>query len=78
MDFQKGLVNNICMRENDLRRYQVLLEMTPDRITCELCKRFEVHLFPSNVLYDFEAIAHVRFRHLDQFFMEPSDFYDAL
>jgi hypothetical protein len=29
------------------------------------------------VLCDCEAIAHLRFRHLGQLFMEPSDFYDA-
>jgi hypothetical protein len=26
---------------------------------------------------DCEAVAHVRFCHLGQFFMEPSDYYDA-
>jgi hypothetical protein len=30
------------------------------------------------ILCDCEAVAHVRFRHLGQFFMEPSDYYDAL
>jgi hypothetical protein len=29
------------------------------------------------ILCDCEAIAYLRFRHLGQFFMEPSDFYDA-
>jgi hypothetical protein len=29
------------------------------------------------ILCDCEAVAHVRFRHLGQFFMEPSDYYDA-
>jgi hypothetical protein len=29
------------------------------------------------ILCDCEAIAHIRFRHLGQFFMEPSDYYDA-
>jgi hypothetical protein len=28
-------------------------------------------------LCDCEAVAHARFRHLCQFFMEPSDYYDA-
>jgi hypothetical protein len=32
----------------------------------------------SHVLRDCEAMAHLRFRHLGQFFMEPSDYYDAL
>jgi hypothetical protein len=31
----------------------------------------------THILRDCEAIAHLRFRHLSQFFMEPSDFYDA-
>jgi hypothetical protein len=30
-----------------------------------------------HILCDCEAIAHLRFRHLGQFFMEPSDIYDA-
>jgi hypothetical protein len=29
------------------------------------------------ILCDCEAVAHVRFRHLGQFFMEPSDYYEA-
>jgi hypothetical protein len=29
------------------------------------------------ILYDCKAIAYLRFRHLGQFFMEPSDFYDS-
>jgi hypothetical protein len=29
------------------------------------------------ILCDCEAIAYLRFRHLGQFLMEPSDFYDA-
>jgi hypothetical protein len=31
----------------------------------------------THILCDCEAIAYLRFRHLGQFFMEPSDFYDA-
>jgi hypothetical protein len=30
-----------------------------------------------HVLCDCEAVAYLRFRHLGQFFMEPSDYYDA-
>jgi hypothetical protein len=37
-------------------------------------RRWISHTCP--MLY-YEAIAHLRFHHLDQFFMEPSDFYDA-
>jgi hypothetical protein len=32
----------------------------------------------THFLCDCEAIAHLRFCHLGKFFMEPSDFYDAL
>jgi hypothetical protein len=31
----------------------------------------------AHILCDCEAIADLRCRHLGQFFMEPSDFYDA-
>jgi hypothetical protein len=31
----------------------------------------------THILYDCEAIAYLRFRHLGQFFMEPTDYYDA-
>jgi hypothetical protein len=30
-----------------------------------------------HILCDCEAIAYLRFRHLGQFFMEPSDYYDV-
>jgi hypothetical protein len=29
------------------------------------------------ILCDCDAVAQIRFRHLGQFFMEPSDYYDA-
>jgi hypothetical protein len=32
----------------------------------------------THILCDCEAIAHLRFRHLGQFLMVPSDIYDAL
>jgi hypothetical protein len=31
----------------------------------------------THILCDCEAVAHVRVRHMGQFFMEPSDYYDA-
>jgi hypothetical protein len=31
----------------------------------------------THILCDCEAVAQIRFRHLGQFFMEPSDYYDA-
>jgi hypothetical protein len=30
-----------------------------------------------HILRDCEAVAQIRFRHLGQFFMEPSDYYDV-
>jgi hypothetical protein len=32
----------------------------------------------THILCDYEAIAYLRFRHPGQFFMESSDYYDAL
>jgi hypothetical protein len=31
----------------------------------------------THILCDCEAVAQIRFRHLGQFFMEPSEYYDA-
>jgi hypothetical protein len=42
---------------------------------CERC--LEEGESATHILCDCEAIAHIRFRHLGQFFMEPSDYYDA-
>jgi hypothetical protein len=42
---------------------------------CERC--LEEDESATHVLCDCEAIAHLRFRHLGQFFMEPGDYYDA-
>jgi hypothetical protein len=39
---------------------------------CENRKSYDI-----TFLCDCEAIANLRFRHLGQFFMEPSDYYDA-
>jgi hypothetical protein len=44
--------------------------------TCERC--LEEDESAIHILCDCEAIAHLRFRHLGQFFMEPIDFYEAL
>jgi hypothetical protein len=46
-----------------------------DDLTCERC--LEADESATHILCDCEAIAHLRFCHLGQFFMEPSDFYDA-
>jgi hypothetical protein len=46
-----------------------------DDPTCERC--LEEDESATHILCDLEAIVHLRYRHLDQLFMEPSDFYDA-
>jgi hypothetical protein len=46
-----------------------------DDPTCERCLQEDESA--THILCDCEAIAHLQFRHLGQFFMEPSDFYDA-
>jgi hypothetical protein len=43
--------------------------------TCERC--LEADESATHVLCDCEALAHLRFRYLGQFFMEPGDFYDV-
>jgi hypothetical protein len=43
--------------------------------TCERCLQEDESV--THILCDCEAIAYLRFHHLGQFFMEPSDFYDA-
>jgi hypothetical protein len=50
------------------------LGLTDDPI-CERC--LEEDESATNILCDCEAMAYLRFRHLGQFFMEPSDYYDA-
>jgi hypothetical protein len=45
-----------------------------DNPTCERCLQEDESA--THILCDCEAIAHLRFRHLGLFFMEPSDFYD--
>jgi hypothetical protein len=46
-----------------------------DDPTCERCLQEDEST--THILCDCEAIAYLRFRHLGQFFMEPSDFYDV-
>jgi hypothetical protein len=50
------------------------LGLTDDPI-CERC--LEEEESATHILCDGEAIAYLRFRHLGQFSMEPSDYYDA-
>jgi hypothetical protein len=68
----KGFVE---MKQSHLKGHLFKLGLTDDR-TSERC--LEEDESATHVLYDCEAIAHLRFRHLGQFFMEPSDSYDAL
>jgi hypothetical protein len=46
-----------------------------DDPTCERC--LEEEESATHTLCDCEAISHLRFRHLGQFFMEPNDYYDV-
>jgi hypothetical protein len=46
-----------------------------DDPTCERCLQEDESA--THIICDCEAIAYIRFRHLGQFFMELSDFYDA-
>jgi hypothetical protein len=50
------------------------MELTDDP-TRERC--LEEDESATHILCDCEAIAKLRFHHLGQFFMEPSDYYDA-
>jgi hypothetical protein len=50
------------------------MELMNDPI-CERC--LEADESATHVLCDCEAIAHLRFRDLGQFFMEPGDLYDV-
>jgi hypothetical protein len=63
-----GLLAGHC----HLKRHLFKLGLTDDP-TCERCLEDES---ATHILCDCEAIAYFRFRHLGQFFMEPSD-YDA-
>jgi hypothetical protein len=56
------------------KRTPFQIGLTDDPI-CERC--LEEDESATHILCDCEAVAHVRFRHLGQFFMEPSDYYDA-
>jgi hypothetical protein len=46
-----------------------------DSPTCERCQEKDETV--THVLYECEALAHRRLRHLGQYFMEPSDYFDA-
>jgi hypothetical protein len=57
-----------------LKGHLFKLGLADDRI-CERC--LEEDESATHILCDCEAIAYLRFHHLGQFFMEPSDYYDA-
>jgi hypothetical protein len=57
-----------------LKGHLFKLGLTDDP-TCERCLQEDESA--THILCDCEVIAHLRFRHLGQFSMEPSDFYDA-
>jgi hypothetical protein len=65
-----GLFTGHCQLKGHLFK----LELTDDP-TCERC--LEEEESATHVLCDGEAIAYLRFPHLSQFFMEPSDYYDT-
>jgi hypothetical protein len=54
---------------------KVLLFLLYGPPICERC--LEEDESATHILCDCEAIAYLRFLHFGQFFMEPSDYYDA-
>jgi hypothetical protein len=65
-----GLFTGHCHLKGQLFR----LGLTDDP-TCERCLEEDESV--THILCDCEAIAYLRFCYLGQFFMEPSDYYDA-
>jgi hypothetical protein len=65
-----GLLTGHC----HLKWHLFKLGLTADPI-CERC--LEDDESSIHIICDFEAVAYTRFRHLGQYFMEPSDYYDA-
>jgi hypothetical protein len=64
-----GLFTGLC----HLKGHLLKLGLTDDP-TCERC--LEEVESATHILCDCEAIAYLRFRHLGQYFMELSDYYD--
>jgi hypothetical protein len=65
-----GLLTGHC----HLKGHVFKLGLINDPI-CERC--LEEDDSSTHILCDCKAVAHIRLRHLGQFFMEPSDYYDA-
>jgi hypothetical protein len=57
-----------------LKGHLFKMDLTEDPI-CERC--LEEDESATHILCDSEALANLRFRHLGQFFMDPSDYYGA-
>jgi hypothetical protein len=75
---QRSRVLDSCVNGHKicyLKRHLFKLGLTDDPI-CERC--LEEDESATHILCDCEAVAHVRFRHLGQFFMQPSDYYDVV
>jgi hypothetical protein len=64
-----GLLTGHCHLKGQLFKFGLT-----DDLICERC--LEEDESAIHILCDCEAVAHVRFRHLGQFFMEPNDYYD--
>jgi hypothetical protein len=60
---------------NEYHEYGLFKVELTDDPTCERC--LEDDESATHILCDCEARAYFRFRHLGQFFMEPSDYCDA-
>jgi hypothetical protein len=65
-----GLLTGHC----HLKGHLFKIGLTDDS-TCERC--LEEDESATHILCDCEALANLRFRHLGQFFMEPSVYYDT-
>jgi hypothetical protein len=65
-----GLLTGHC----HLKGHLFKLGLTDDPI-CEKCLKEDESA--TLILCDCETVANIRFRYLAQFFMEPSDYYDA-
>jgi hypothetical protein len=65
-----GLLTGHC----HLKGHLFKLGLANDPI-CERC--LEEVESATHILCDCEAVAHIKFHHLGQFFMEPSDYYDG-
>jgi hypothetical protein len=65
-----GLLTGHC----HLKGHLFKMGLTDDQ-TCERC--LEEDESATHIFCDCEAIANLRFRHLGQFFMKASDYYDA-